>query len=225
MPPTTSAPSAPKAVTPPQADQQVVVRSLPWDAYIAIGDAFDSHREVRVVYQGGTLTLMVKSREHELFAERLGYFVAMIAVALCRPCEPCGRMTLRRRDVDAGVEGDKTFYLGPNATRMRGVKEVDLEVDPPPDLAVEVELTHAADEAVATYARLGVPEVWRFDAKRYALTFLRLEDGYYVESPVSAAFPELAPPRAVEQLRVAGDVGTTQWLAGLVDWARAALRA
>jgi len=207
------------------AEQRMVLRAVPWETYTQIGEALDRRRDVRLVYHGGTLTLMVKSREHELFAERLGYFVAWVAMAIGRPCEPCGQMTLRRKDLDAGVEGDKTFYVGPNADKMRGVREVNLEIDPLPDLAMEVELTHPADEALATYAKLGVPEVWRFDAVRWTLTFLRRQDdGQYIASPQSVAFPELSPQHVIDQLKRAAEAGTTAWLTGLADWARTTLR-
>lgn len=222
---TTLAPSPANGAVTPRDEQRLVLHSVAWETYTTIGDALDGHRGVRVLYQDGTLTVMVKSREHELFAERLGYFVAWVAAAVGRPCEPCGQMTLRRKDLDAGVEGDKTFYVGPNADKMRGVREVNLEVDPPPDLAIEVELTHPADEALATYAKLGVPEVWRFDAVRWTMTFLRRQDnGQYVVSPNSAAFPALSPQHVIEQLKRAAEAGTTPWLAGLADWARATLQ-
>lgn len=222
---TTLAHPAPKAQASAPADQRLVLRGVRWETYTTIGDTLDRHREVRLVYLRGTLTFMVKSRAHEVFAERFGYFVGMVAVGLGRECEACGQMTLQRKDLDAGVEGDKTFYIGPNAVRMRGVKNVNLETDPPPDLAIEVEVSHPADEAIATYARLGIPEVWRFDAAESSVSFLRLaDDGRYVATPRSSAFPELLPEHVTEQLKAAAELGQTAWLAGLVDWARATLR-
>ena len=61
-----------------------------------------------------------------------------------------------------GVEGDQTYYFA-NAARVRGKKKIDLRRDPPPDLAIEVVVTHDADEAVEVYRRFRVPEVWVCD--------------------------------------------------------------
>lgn len=221
---TTRPPAVPRVPSNRPEEQRIILHAIPWNTYTTIGDALDHHREVRLIYDGGTLTFVVKSREHEVLAERFGYLVGMVAAGLSRECESCGQMTLRRKDLDAGVEGDKTFYVGPNAVRMRGVKNVTLETDPPPDLAIEVEVSHSADEAIATYARLGVPEVWRFDAAQSSVTFLRLaDDGRYVAAPRSSAFPELLPEHVTEQLKAAAELGQTTWLVGLLDWARATL--
>ena len=69
---------------------------------------------------------------------------------------------------------------------MSGPINIDLATQPPPDLAIEVEVGNPADKAIATYARIGVPEVWRLDVRRTTVTFLLLgEDGAY--HPAGAA--------------------------------------
>jgi Uma2 family endonuclease len=77
---------------------------------------------------------------------------------------PAGETTLRRRKKRGGVEGDETFYLA-NEARVRGKDNIDLRVDPPPDLAIEAVSSHAAARAVEVYRRFGVPEVWVCDEK------------------------------------------------------------
>ena len=121
---------------------------------------------------------MGKSRRHERLAESLDHLVLAVAAHLQIECEPSGEATYRRREKEAGVEGDRTFHFGTNAERMRGMENYDFEVDPPPDLAIEVEATHPADDAIAAPGRLNVPEVWRFDAATTICTFWNCrEDG------------------------------------------------
>ena len=115
---------------------------------------------------------MGKSRVHERLAEYLDHFVVAVACYSQIECEPVGRSDLRRREKEAGLEGDRTFHFGANAERMRGSQNYDFEQDPPPDLAIEVEVTNPADDAIAAWGRLGVPEVWRFDAAHVDLLVL-----------------------------------------------------
>ena len=120
---------------------------------------------------------MGKSRLHEQLAEFLGHLVMAVAAYLAIDCEPSGEATFRRRKKAAGLEGDRTFHFGANAERMRGLRNYDFDVDPPPDLAIEVEASHPADDAIAAWGRLGVPEVWRFDAATSTCTFWNRRDG------------------------------------------------
>ena len=106
-------------------------------------------------------------------------------------CEPSGEATYRRREKEAGLEGDRTFHFGANAERMRGMENYDFDVDPPPDLAIEVEASHSADDAIAAWGRLGVPEVWRFDAATSTCTFWnRRDDGTYEQVDRSMFLPD-----------------------------------
>jgi hypothetical protein len=102
---------------------------------------------------------------------------------------------------------------------MRGPSNVDLDVQPPPDVTIEVELTHSADQAMAVYARLGVPEVWRFDATTGACAFwLRGGDGAYAASSTSRAIPGLTTEDVRSQLRAAEEAPVAQWFAALPRW-------
>jgi Uma2 family endonuclease len=108
---------------------------------------------------------------------------------------------------------------------MAGPRNVDLATQPPPDLAIEVEVSRSASKALAIYARMGVPEVWRLDVKRGTLTFLALnEAGAYEPTPRSKNLPVLAPSDVLEQLRLAEELGSTsRWFARLADWVRVTL--
>lgn len=162
---------------------------------------------------------MGKSRRHEWMSECFGHLVMAIATRLRISCEPAGEATYRRHEKDAGLEGGRTFHIGADAEWMRGDRDYDFEIDPPPDLAIEVEVSHSADIAVEAWGRLGVPEIWRFHAKSFACTFWsRRDDGSYEQVARSLAFSMLEPSDVVEQLRRAKESGTVRWLAQLPSW-------
>ena len=203
--------SPPRAET-ETAEQRFVIGAIGWDAYIAISDALDEHSGVRMVYNDGRLILMGKSRRHERLAESLDHLVLAVAAHLEIECEPSGEATYRRREREAGVEGDRTFHFGAKAERMQGTENYDFEVDPPPDLSIEVEATHSADYAIAAWGRLGVPEVWRFDATTSSCTFWnRGDDGTYEQINRSMFLPMLGPSDVVDQINRAKEIGSTKW--------------
>ena len=205
-------------------DQRLVVNTVRWEQYETLLQAFNEQTGLRIIYVDGRMTLLSPSRPHDWPAEKLGQLVIALAMAYRIEVEDSGHATYRRKDLLAGVEGDKTYYFGANSKAMRGPKAVDLTSQPPPDLAIEVEKSHKANDAILVWWRIGVPEVWRLDVDRETLVFgIRRDDGSYAPSARSIAFPELEPSDVLEQLRLAESLGTTDWLLQIDDWVRAVL--
>ena len=200
-------------------EQRFVIGGVGWDGYVAFSDALNEHVGVRMIYSDGTLVLMGKSRRHEWLSDCLGYLVIGIATHLGIPCEPAGEATYRRREKEAGLEGDRTFHFGANAERMRGGDNYDFSADPPPDLAIEVEVSHPADDAVEAWGRMGVPEIWRFHAATGTCSmWKRRDDGSYEKINHSMLLPTLTPDDVTEMIGQARSSGTVAWLAGLPGW-------
>jgi Uma2 family endonuclease len=216
---------SPPAAESETAEQRFVIGGITWDAYVTISDALNEHVGVRMIYNDGRLILMGKSRRHERLAEFLGHLVMAIAAYSQLDCEPSGEATYRRRPKGAGLEGDRTFHFGANAERMRGLENYDFDTDPPPDLAIEVEASHPADEAIASWGQLGVPEVWRFDATTLNCTFWnRRDDGTYEQVSRSMFLPMLEPADVVYQISRARELGSSKWYVQLEDWVRDVIR-
>jgi Uma2 family endonuclease len=205
-------------------DQWLVLRRVSWNAYVGVSEALGEQRGLRLIYADGRLELLTKSRRHQWFAECLGQFIAVVS-SVCRiPWEAAGETTFRLKDLDVGLEGDRTYYLGANALLMRGPKNVELPVDPPPDLAIEVEVSHSADAAVIVYGRLGVPEVWRFDAEAWAFgIWARNPDRTYSPSVRSTGLPLVTAEDVLEQMRRADALGMAEWYEQLREWVHATL--
>jgi Uma2 family endonuclease len=216
---------SPPAAETEDSEQRFVMGGIPWDAYVTISDALDEHSGVRLIYIDGRLTLMGKSRRHERSSELLGHLVLAVAAYLQIDCEPSGEATVRSRPKGAGLEGDRTFHFGANALQMRGLENYDFDHDPPPDLAIEVEATHPADDAIAAWGRLGVPEVWRFDATTLTCTFWnRREDGTYGRVNRGMFLPMLDPSDVENQIRRAKELGSSNWYRQLEEWVRDVIR-
>ena len=201
-------------------DESITLRGLVWEQYKTITDALPERAGVRTIFVDGRLTFLSPSRRHDWHAERLGRIVEAVAQGLGITWDDAGHSTYRVEGL-GGVEGDKTFYFGEHAVVMRGPVNIDLTTQPPPDLVIEVEFTHPADDAVIVWGRLGVPEVWRFDTEADILRFWhRQDDGSFAASDRSLAFPLLMAKDLIDQLGRAEELGLPDWVASLDGWVR-----
>lgn len=126
--------------------------------------------------------------EHEIDKELIGDMVKILLEELEIDCECFGSTTFKREDMDQGIEPDQSFYVQ-NYIQMIGKRRIDLTTDPPPDLAIEVDVTSKTQ--LDAYKALGVPELWRFEAGRLRISVL--QNGQYIDSEISPTFPEMPP--------------------------------
>jgi len=124
-----------------------------------------ANRQLRMTYHNGTLEIMSPQYRHEKYSRRIGLIVLAVTSVLGIPCQGAGSTTFSRRGRRMlqgwGKEPDQSFYLTHEAA-IRGKEEIDLEVDPPPDLWIEVDNRGSSRGRLPLYASLGVPEIWRF---------------------------------------------------------------
>jgi Uma2 family endonuclease len=181
----TASQSPPQSPTSEPIDRYVF-RAVDWQTYRAIMDAI-GERHVRAAYDGENLEIMTTSRQHDRCSRILYRLIIALTEELDVPISSAGPTTLDREEVERGIEPDECFYLT-NEPRVREKDNLDLSVDPPPDLAVEIDVSRSSLNRLAIYARLGIPEVWRFDGQEVRV-YLRTETGDYVESSHSRHFP------------------------------------
>ncbi len=169
-------------------DPSVVLENVSWQTYEnLLADLVDSSAP-RLTYNRGVLTIMSPSAEHERLNRTLALLVEVVAEELSIETENLGSTTFRREDLERGFEPDSCFYVR-NVDRVRGKSHLDLRVDPPPDIAIEIDITSPSINKLQIYAQIGVPEVWRYDGTTLRIT--ELEGEGYVTSRASAAFPLL----------------------------------
>ena len=156
-------------------EQHFVLTGVNWQGYESLLEAIGEQR-VFITYDRGKVELMSPSWEHDNRAETIGQLVRIIAEELDIAIKGGGSTTFRREDVDRGLEADKCFYIR-HERRVRGKKKIDLSVDPPPDLCIEVEISRRLLGRVSIYAELGVPELWRDDGKELRIGELSARAG------------------------------------------------
>ena len=167
---------------------------------------FAERPSIRLTYDHGRLEILSPSLEHDDEGRLLGQAIWVLTEELGLTIHPGGSVTMRRRLKQRGIEADECFWIA-HAPQMAGRRRLDLPRDPPPDLAIEVDVTHSSMDRLSIYATLGVPEIWRLDGDE--LTFHVLDDdGQYVIAKRSRSFPIVTPAdllRFLNQGRQAGD--------------------
>ena len=200
-----------------------VLRGVDWESYVKMRN-HPGNGHLRMSYLDGTLILMSPAYFHDFYGRRLAMVVDQVTEALQIYVQGTATTTLRRkgggRRKGSGKEPDYGFYFGENARRMHRRPELDLDVDPPPDLAIEVDYKSDSARALKLYARLGIPEVWRYKPKTRALWFGRLVGDTYETVEHSHNLPRLTPSLVLFALSKIDEMGETPCKPWLRDWAR-----
>jgi Uma2 family endonuclease len=194
------------SVTQPAVRSCLVLSNTDWRTYSRLLRVFEGRPGVRLTYDRGELEIMSPLMEHDDDGRFIGDMVYVLTDELGLPLKRGGSTTLRRKLKQRGIEADGCFWIA-NAHRMAGKRRLDLRTDPPPDLAIEVDVTHSSLNRFAIYAALGVPEVWRVDGN--TMSFYVLGVGRtYATAAVSPTFPLVTPADLIgflQQGRMAGD--------------------
>jgi len=164
--------------------QRVQFENISWTDFEAILDELGEHRGTRIAYSAGILEIMAPLPEHETAKVFIGDFVKILLDEMTLEWISLGSTTFKQQLMAAGIEPDDCFYIQ-NCGRMVGRDRLDLAVDPPPDLVIEVDLTSKTQ--ISAYAALRVPEVWCYDSGILKICVLR--DSNYVDINVSPTFP------------------------------------
>ncbi len=170
-------------------EQRFVMEGIDWPTFTKIAEAL-AERHFRLSFDGWSLELMTTSSTHGTCSRLLAFLLAILIRETGQSRRCCGDMTCSREDIERGLQPDECFYIV-NAPRVLGRDRLDLNIDPPPDLAIEVDLTTDARRRLGIYAALGVPEVWRFDGDTVIIHGLAA-DGQYAIVEQSRYFSFLA---------------------------------
>ncbi len=192
---------------------------IAWSTFESLLDDLGPRRNFRFTYDRGRLRFMVVSLAHEIPKCLLGRLVETLTFELRIPILSAGSTTLLRPDLEKAVEPDACFWIGPGrATEPQTA--LDLTLDPPPDLAIEIDRSHSSLPSLAIYRALGVPEVWRLE--RGVLTMYRLgADGTYATGRASGVLPGLAADDLERFLALGETTDQTTVLYAFRDWVRA----
>jgi Uma2 family endonuclease len=174
--------------------QRVLLHDVSWDAFESILEELGDHRSSRLAYSNRVLEIAMPLPEHEYDKEIVGDLLKALLEELDIEFLTLGSTTFKNPALNKGLEPDQCFYIQ-NEARVRGKKRLDLTVDPPPDLAIEIDITSRTYPDI--YKALKVPELWRFDGGILQINVL--ENGEYSLASESPNFPGLPLPEAIPQ--------------------------
>lgn len=190
-------------------DQRMVLYQVSWDTYEHLLKNYENSSAPRFTYDRGTLEIMSPLPKHERLAWAAERLIEAVLALLGLEYDNLRTTTFKRQDLETGFEPDACFYTQHEA-EIRGKERIDLHVDPPPDLVVEIDITHPSIDKMPIYARLGVPEVWRHDGEK--LQILLLQGSEYVEAGASRALPVVRAGEATRLLAESNGLGRAAWL-------------
>ena len=199
--------------------QRVYLGELSWNMFQQALEELGDTRGSRLAYRKGVLEIMSPLLEHEDDKDIIGDFIKILLEEQDIEFRNAGSTTFKRDDLATAVEPDQCFYIEHEAM-IRGKQRIDLSIDPPPDLVLEIDIT--ANTRMDIYEMLGVPEAWRFDGS--TLHIYVLNAGHYQIVESSRQFPAFdvraVVPRYLEQSRVQGRNRTMR---GFRQWVRETL--
>lgn len=208
---------APPPILPLETEQRLILRGVSWTTYKQLlADFTDSHT-AHFTYDQGVLEIMVLSVKHERLNRLIAALFEVLAEESNIDFENVGSTTFTRKDLARGFEPDSCFYIQ-HAERIRNAEEIDLTVDPPPDLIIEIDMTSPSLDKFPIYAQIGVPELWRYDAQ--TLMLFRLEEGEYVRSEESGVLPGVTCTDLQGFIQDGTQMKRTVWLRNVRAWTR-----
>jgi Uma2 family endonuclease len=194
---------------------RVIFKNVSWEEFEAILEELGDRRASRLAYSKGTLEIRMPLPKHEKAKAIIGDLVKILLEETEIDCENFASSTFKRKDMAQGIEPDDCFYIQ-NYAQMIGKDRVDLTIDPPPDLAIEVDVTSRTQ--LDAYQALGVPELWRYEEGRLRIDVL--VNGEYVESEISPTFPDFPVPVIVQFVAQSLSAGRSSTLRAFRKWVR-----
>ncbi len=208
-------------VTKPPPPTGVVIEDATWADYESMLRIV-GNRPIRINYDRGRMEIMSPLYRHGDGSYLLGRMVDTLTEELDIPVAHADPVTLRRPDLERGIEPDKLYHFGENAPKVRGKWDLDLTVDPPPDLVIEADVTSSSVPRLPIYAAIGIPEVWRLDGED--LHFLHLQpDGTYQPRDHSRAFPNFPLSDAARFLEEGRHTDINPWIRSFRAYVRETL--
>ncbi|AFZ12188.1 protein of unknown function DUF820 [Crinalium epipsammum PCC 9333] len=182
---------------------QLLLKDVNWQQFQDLLTNLGESRSARISYSKGMLEIMVPLPEHEDNKVIIGDLVKAILEEMDVEFRSLGSTTFENEKMAAAKEPDDCFYIQ-NEAKIRGKKRLNLTVDPPPDLAIEIDITSRT--RLNSYQDLGVSEFWRYDGSKLEINILQA--GKYIQSNQSLNFPSLpiieVIPEYLERSKVIG---------------------
>jgi Uma2 family endonuclease len=196
-------------------DTVVTFHHATWEGYEELLEQVGEAPSLRISYHDGTLTVMTISAEHENYSEFIKRLVDRISVHLRINIRFFGSATMKKKKPGKGLEPDGCFYVQ-TAAALGKRMQLDFETDPPPDIALEIDIRHDSLPKFSIYVALGIPEIWRYDGEQ--LTIYVLREGHYAPVVQSPALPLLTSEVLTQFLTLLREEGEFPSLLAFDQW-------
>lgn len=197
------------------ADTLLIQPDVSWEEYEDLLAQVSEASGLRISYDDGTLEIMTVGPKHENYATLIEALVGIIRLRKRMNIRFFGSSTMRKKKKRKGIEPDACFYVQ-TADALGNRIDLDFEKDPPPDVAVEVDVTRHSISKFGIYAGLGVPEVWIYDGKELKIYLLEADE--YVSVNESQALPMLSGPVLTKFLSQLREEGELQAILAFDEW-------
>ena len=158
----------------------------------------------RLRFRDNYILLMSSLPEHAKEIDIIADIVKVILRHQDRDWDSFHPVTLRRGK-ETGLEPDVCFYIE-NYQAILGKRKLDLSIDPPPDLAIEIDVTSFT--RIEDYLPLAIPEVWIY--KKGELNIYQFVDNSYLATDTSRIFPDFPVKQTIPQyVNRAWEVGSS----------------
>lgn len=195
--------------------QSTILHDIDWQQFESILEELGEKRNTRIAYLDGELEIVMPLPHHEKVKVLISYFVQALLDELAIDFEGFGSTTFKDKAKKAGLEPDECFYIQNNVA-MRGIRKLNMEIDPPPDLAIEVDVTSKTKFDV--YRILGVPELWVYEQ---VLKIYVLQNDEYIESEFSPTFGDIPVREIIPQfLELSFNEGRSAAMRAFRQWLR-----
>lgn len=201
--------------TNPLSTHITILPGIHWDTYQNLVRDLESQPGLRLTYNHGVLEILMPLPPHETCKKLLGRFVEVMTEEMGIEIRSLGSTTWTRKDLQKGLEADECYYIQ-NELAVRGKDTIDLAINPPPDLAIEVDNTNSSINRMEIYAALGVPEIWRYDME--SLSIFHWVNGEYQLRETSSVLPLFNTPVLMQFLELSLTLGETSLIRQVRQW-------
>ncbi|NES82207.1 MAG: Uma2 family endonuclease [Moorea sp. SIO2B7] len=208
-----------KTLTKPIAENFIFLKNITWETFNNLLDELGDNRGQRLTYYLGTLQIMSPLGEHENDNRFIDDIIRAMADELNLNLKKFGSLTLKLDPIKQAVEPDSCYYIK-NEPLVRHKQNIDLTIDPPPDLVLEIDITSGSLNKLPIYANLQVPELWLFDGKKVTVFTFHKDSKSYLKNNQSPTFPWLDLTIIPQLISKSLQLGETATLKQFRQWVR-----
>lgn len=191
-----------------------------WEDYEKLIEEVGEAGGLRISFSEGVLQVMTLSVEHEYYSSIIHTLISHLSFAKKIKVLLYRSATMKVDKKTKGAEPDNIFYVQ-NADRLPNKIVINFGTDPMPDVVVEIDIHHQSKPKFPIYADFGVPEIWRYDGKKFEIYELQADRKTYQTAEQSRALPVLSAETLTNFLNQSREKDQYEILLAFDEWLQA----